>query len=492
VATALIIIRSVVWMFFEQSGFDSDQAVVGLMAKHLAEGRAFPLFFYGQHYMLAVEAWLAAPVFALFGASVATLKVPLLCINIAVAGLLLWILIRKAGLTPLEALLISVFFLMPPPLVSARLVESQGSNIEPLLYVLILWLLRRRPIVFGLFAGFAFLHREFAIYAIAAILLLDVVTGRAFHRDRMREYVMSWGMFSLVALVVSLLKTRADLLGPGTAGTLNLGGLDAQVSSWGGLVCWAPATLGVNLRWLRDENLALLFNYREDLLGPLDWPRTPAGHPWIAVVLLLMVAVASTAIFRGRKNIAREIGEFGTYLVLVALAAAFAYAVLGCHVRDPVLIRYTLLTLYFPIGLLILFFTAKPPRWARAVVLALVAVWAASSMLDNGRFLAAYLHRPPPSPVRDLAEYLESQGVRYGRGTYWIAYHLDFLSQERLKIASLEKVRVAEYQDVVDAHPNHVVEIRPNRGWPQRPCEVGVTFRLWCIDHLEHAKNTAP
>src|SRR3954467_13712912 len=104
-AAAFIIIRSIVWIYFEQSDFDSDQAVVGLMAKHLAEGRAFPLFFYGQHYMLAVEAWLAAPVFALFGASVATLKFPLLCLNVAVAGVLLWILIRKAGLTPLQALL---------------------------------------------------------------------------------------------------------------------------------------------------------------------------------------------------------------------------------------------------------------------------------------------------------------------------------------------------------------------------------------------------
>ena len=35
----------------EQSFFDSDQAIVGLMAKHLSELRAFPVFFYGQTYM---------------------------------------------------------------------------------------------------------------------------------------------------------------------------------------------------------------------------------------------------------------------------------------------------------------------------------------------------------------------------------------------------------------------------------------------------------
>jgi hypothetical protein len=154
-AAALIAVRSIVWMCFEQSGFDSDQAVVGLMAKNLADGRAFPLFFYGQHYMLAVEPWLAAPFFKAFGASVAALKFPLVCVNIAVASLLLWILVRKIELKVADAFLISLFFIIPPPLVSARLVEPQGSNIEPLLYVLIFWLLRNRPLAFGLFAGFA-------------------------------------------------------------------------------------------------------------------------------------------------------------------------------------------------------------------------------------------------------------------------------------------------------------------------------------------------
>jgi hypothetical protein len=33
-AAALIVIRSLVWILFEQSGFDSDQAVAGLMSKH--------------------------------------------------------------------------------------------------------------------------------------------------------------------------------------------------------------------------------------------------------------------------------------------------------------------------------------------------------------------------------------------------------------------------------------------------------------------------
>ena len=62
-AVGLVLLRSAVFVFGTQPQFDSDQAIVGLMAKHLSEMRALPIFFYGQHYMLAVEAWLAAPLF---------------------------------------------------------------------------------------------------------------------------------------------------------------------------------------------------------------------------------------------------------------------------------------------------------------------------------------------------------------------------------------------------------------------------------------------
>src|SRR3954462_6220767 len=92
-----IVMRSAVFVFWPQAYFDSDQAIHGLMAKHIAEGRAFPVFMYGQTYLLAVEAWVAAPVFAIAGTSVATLKLPLVVLNIVVACLLIRIFMREVG-----------------------------------------------------------------------------------------------------------------------------------------------------------------------------------------------------------------------------------------------------------------------------------------------------------------------------------------------------------------------------------------------------------
>ena len=99
--------------FWPQSFFHSDQAITGLMAKHLAELRAFPVFYYGQSYMLAVEAWVAAPFILVLGATVPALRLPLLGINIAVALLLLRTLERDAGLRPALAAIPALFFALP-------------------------------------------------------------------------------------------------------------------------------------------------------------------------------------------------------------------------------------------------------------------------------------------------------------------------------------------------------------------------------------------
>jgi len=61
---------------------DGDEALVGIQAESIAAGaaRPLPVYFYGQHYMGALEAYLAAGVFRLIGPSVVALRlVPLLC-----------------------------------------------------------------------------------------------------------------------------------------------------------------------------------------------------------------------------------------------------------------------------------------------------------------------------------------------------------------------------------------------------------------------------
>src|ERR1700726_2868318 len=64
--------------------FDSDEAVEGLMARHVLQGE-HPAFLWGQHYKGVPEVYLTAAVFAVVGPGVVALKsVTLVCFAIFV------------------------------------------------------------------------------------------------------------------------------------------------------------------------------------------------------------------------------------------------------------------------------------------------------------------------------------------------------------------------------------------------------------------------
>jgi hypothetical protein len=178
IATVLVVFRSSPFLAYEHLDFDSDQAIVGLMAKHLSEFRTFPLFFYGQHYMLGVQAWIAAPFYWLGGPTVAMLRMPLLMINAVVAVWLLRVLSRSTGSAYL-ALAAILPLAAATPVLSANLLETLGASIEPFLYVLALWALLDRPAAFGVVLGIGFLHREFTILALGGVVAV-------FHYERGR------------------------------------------------------------------------------------------------------------------------------------------------------------------------------------------------------------------------------------------------------------------------------------------------------------------
>src|SRR5262245_4758205 len=62
-AVVLVLLRSIVPTVYEGFYFDSDQAIIGLMARRLSHFEGFPLFYDGLNYILGVESWIIAPFF---------------------------------------------------------------------------------------------------------------------------------------------------------------------------------------------------------------------------------------------------------------------------------------------------------------------------------------------------------------------------------------------------------------------------------------------
>src|SRR3954470_775191 len=73
VIVALVLPRIVLLVRARLALIDSDEAITGLMARHILGGE-FPIWLYGITYQGSLEAYLAAALFAVLGSSALVLK----------------------------------------------------------------------------------------------------------------------------------------------------------------------------------------------------------------------------------------------------------------------------------------------------------------------------------------------------------------------------------------------------------------------------------
>lgn len=473
-AVALVLARAAVFLFWEQASFDSDQAIFGLMAKHIAEGRAFPMFIYGDQYMLAVQAWLAAPLFAVFGPSVPVLKLPMVLVNVATAGLLVWVLHRDGGLRPAIALLCSLFFVLAPPALAGSLVETGGGNPEPFLYVLLLWLLRDRPLAFGVIFGLGFAHREFTAYGVSAIVGLALLGDWRVTQERLRAVALAGIGYMVVWQLVRTGFVFSNPFGPGAAIAAPLGGGN-NIEGLAGRYCWAPETIVPGLQGLFGNYLGIVFGADNHGLNDLgirsvivrsNVPGLPAFWPVLGTIFLVAMARVIWISLRDRMPMWRGRGAVGVFLLLIGLQAGVAYSVARCGRLDLTTLRYALLTLYIGVGVMALFFIYEHQRRWRWSMVAVMLAWALASGAAHARLLNEYIYQEPQNPRRLLATYLVDNGIRYARSDYWTAYATTFLAGERVLVASTDTVRISEYQTEVEHHRAEAVTVQ------REPCKT--------------------
>jgi hypothetical protein len=476
---ALVVLRSYIFVRYGPAFFDSDQAIVGLMAKHLSEGRGFPLFYYGQNYMLGVESWVAVPFFWLGGPTVAMLRVPLVLVNVAVALAAVILFVRR-GLAPWFAFVAALPVIATTPICSAEFLKARVS-IEPFLYVLILWGLRRRAAVFGAVFCLACLHREFSAFALPAIVVALWLEGRSWS---LKEWLRAMVGFAVVWGAIDVLKWHVNTLGPagGVQETSSLGQearilgewlsfewagyaarLQSVVSALPDLLGARPYALG---RWGLDDSLSA--------------GSTAAGVAMATAAVIAVVRLAM-AIGTSRRRATDSVGPgarlaLPAYLGIIALENLAVYGLNGgIDPRAMIVTRYVLLTLLAPVALFGGWLIMESHRGWRAAIVALIALSSAMTVADNARWLLKLRASRPAGEFQLLAADLVAHGVRYGRAQYWDAYVVTFLARERVILASTGKVCISAYQTVVDAHAAEVATIT------RLPCEGGRRVASWCV-----------
>ncbi len=441
IAATLILARSFVFVVFEGAYFDSDQAIIGLMAKHLSEFKAFPLYFYGQSYLLTISAWLAAPFVGILGASVFALKIPLLLLNLLFEWLLLRILIVNCGLTAGRALTTTLFFCLAPVITASRLVEMAGGNIEPFIFILLLWILRDRPWLSGIAMGLGYLNRPFVLYGILAVVFLRLKKTPSYFFQHPKNLIrgliqFSCGFAAVYLMILFLKPFSSNSFGAAVQSSLHF--------SW------------EDVHWLFTDNIATLMAYRDDLLSNYAIHSSlTSGHSILnSSIYLSLIAIAISITFKTTskkflKNASiSHSTEFPAYLICVSLFSALGYILMAPLVRNNMLIRYNLLFTLLPIGLSTWIYQNRIKGLtgrSQSILTVVIILWSSIQSYDHFRLVQEYLIAPPSNPHRNLAQYLEDHQINCGLAPYWTSYHIDFLSSERLKIQSYEYVRIPEY-----------------------------------------------
>ena len=404
--------------------FNSDEAIVGLMARHILNG-AWPAFFYGQAYMGSLDASLVALGFALLGEAVWVIRLlqALLYVStILTTAALGWSIFRNAWVAWVAAALLAI----PSVNVMLYTTVSLGGYGEALLIGNLLMLLALRVwrqgrgfALWGFLAGLGF-------WAFGLTLVFTIPTGYLVLRKAW--HTKSKFVIAVAAFLLGAIPWILEAVGQGFSPFLTelLGGAISGASS-GGL-----SSILQHLVNLLLFGPTVIFGLRP------PWSAELIAVPIALIVLIFWLAVLAYGVTRLKVHDEARIGRWLLFGVMSTLLAGFLVTSFGADPSG----RY-FLPLAVPLALIAgeLFTELLTPRvgkWAYAV-LGLVlffnlwgTVQAASKNPPGITTQFDPIAQVDHSYLPELINFLDSEGESTGYTNYWVAYPLAFLSGERL------------------------------------------------------------
>jgi hypothetical protein len=406
----------------EHPVFIADEAILGLMARHILAG-ARPIFYYGQAYMGATEAYLAAPLFAAFGDSLTTLRVvPVLSTFVSI-GLVAAIAVAVYG--RMVALLAAALTALPSLFVFEWGFKARGGYAEFValtlaMVLLLLRLLDRRRlatfVLLGLTLGVTLWTMQLVVGfapVIAAVLVLWV-----------RPRAVEWTALAAATLLGAAPLIYANVVDP----LCTVRALANEVHSAARVHARAGDT--------DAEDKA----YRSVPFFELVGAQPRRDGRWSvpgAAAAALLIGGALAGIGRALRRWYRGARTGRAEVVIAAFAlVSFGLGASGFSSGQPVG-RYQL-PLY-PLAALLA--VAACEAWSRS----LAPLAAAGVLLVNGIEIAS----PPPVEARTapaaVAAALEAHDLQLGYGSGFMD-DIVLAGHEHVVIVPLERARYAPYE----------------------------------------------
>jgi 4-amino-4-deoxy-L-arabinose transferase-like glycosyltransferase len=431
VGVALVIVAGVVLRWFVLTHslgvLDSDEATTGLVARHILHNHEHPVFYWASNYGGTIEAATTAGAFLVLGSSVLVLKLSAIawyaaaCVLAwrvgrhlvderagAIAGLLMWV--WPASFlwwsTKSRGFYSSVLVLaLVMALTALRLTERPGHRVDWLIFGLafgLAWWDTPQIVLLGIPIGLWVVMRNWRALKSAWLAIPTALLGAS-----------PWILWNVRHSFNSL--DRASVPHPDTySGILARFFREALPVSLGARV---PYTL----RWVVTDGNRLYVAFGLAVIGGVaygTWRWRRRGGPE------LLVALALYPFLYALNPLAFSTSE-GRYvfLLLPVLACSLAYLVRQWWLMAALLVAATALCV---LGL--------------------------STMHDGNSPIPS--DKPVPLHMGPLIRALDDEHVTTAFATYWIAYRLDFESNERITTAGAPYNRYPPYDVKVRTDPN--------------------------------------
>jgi 4-amino-4-deoxy-L-arabinose transferase-like glycosyltransferase len=406
---------------------DGDEAVVGLMARHIAFIGERPVFYWGQPYLGSLEAFTAAPFFRVFDSSTLLLKLIPTVYSLGLLALSA-ILARRLFGVP-AALATAAYLALPPAMWAVWSTKARGGYAELLFLGQALLLVtlalaesrdRRLALLWGILAGLAFWTHLLAIVYVAPAVIFLILARRSKWSAAEAGLVVGGGLLGMLPLLVENVAngflTLAALLQPPDL-PLDFGAQFVRIFRVG-----IPVLLGL----AQPTTSQTMFD--------ADWLQRPAGHLWVAVLAVVVLTAALATHLPSLRRLAacgadRRSGPALLLIVALAVPPTVALTRFGFFVSEP---RYAL-PLYAVIPLLAgALFLARVPTLARWLAVASVLAFNMWSLVSTD----PRLWRPEDtldSTVQtraQLVQYLVAQDRHQMYTDYWIGYPIMFETRE--------------------------------------------------------------
>ena len=429
---------------------DSDEAIVGLMAKHVLEGSTIPTFYYGQHYMGSFEAIVTALFFALFGVSNWALKLTPFLFSITLIPIVYLLAKRCANAN--VALIAALLTAIPPAPLVVWSSKARGGFIEVIvigalaLLATITWLQREKPCLrltatVALLLGLGWWINNQIIFFIAPIgLVFFQHLIRQPTEIRLSGFLRHGGIGVLGFFLGGLPFWIYNLTHNFVTFEMFSGAESTDLAEhFEGLFSSAlPIILGGKRFWQEDEFLPA-----GDVIS-----LTLYGSLLVWVMFLRAIPLLKASVFCGFSR--REPWEIFTFFVL-ATVTIFTVSSFGYLVQAP---RY-LLPVYVGLMPLCAYGALRLGRVIGTfVILLILSLNLASSYLGEKAIPGEPFVAGGERASRDHSElitWLDENNYTLVKTNYWIGYRLAFETKERVKFLMFQepyKIRIKEYQEL--------------------------------------------